>query len=263
MSYNPPIVAFEDATTPTHTAYARTLHLARTTGGVIAVNLPDLTVAANAWMDGELVEIFDEDQNAATNNITITRGGASDTIASPGVAGATTFVMALDGQAVTLRADVTNGKWWVIANTAGSAGEANTASNVGSGAGVFKQKTGVDLEFKSMIGGHKLAITSNTNDLTLDSRFAINAVLTGNTTAAVGTIYPTDSSGGAFTVTLPAGHVAGDEIIIKDSNESSKGADQVIIDADSAETIDGDLTVVLSRGGALKVTSDGTNWYIV
>lgn len=50
----------------------------------------------------------------------------------------------------------------------GGGGEANTASNVGTGAGVFKQKTGVDLEFKSVIGGVGLAETGNTSDVTVD-----------------------------------------------------------------------------------------------
>lgn len=50
-----------------------------------------------------------------------------------------------------------------------SAGEANTASNVGTGAGWFKAKSVVDLQFKSIImGSTKLALTNNTNDLTID-----------------------------------------------------------------------------------------------
>ena len=53
--------------------------------------------------------------------------------------------------------------------TGGGGGEANTASNVGSGEGLFKQKTGLDLEFKSLIAGStKLSLTGNTNDITLD-----------------------------------------------------------------------------------------------
>src|ERR1041384_282 len=49
-----------------------------------------------------------------------------------------------------------------------SGGEANTASNQGTGAGWFKTKSGVDLQFKSLVTTSKLSVTSNTNDLTLD-----------------------------------------------------------------------------------------------
>ena len=45
-------------------------------------------------------------------------------------------------------------------------GEANTASNVGSGTGVFKGKTGVDLEFKTLVGSG-VTINSKTNTIEL------------------------------------------------------------------------------------------------
>lgn len=52
---------------------------------------------------------------------------------------------------------------WVSAS-----GEANTASNVGSGAGLYKTKSGVDLQFKSLLGtANQITITGNTNDITL------------------------------------------------------------------------------------------------
>jgi hypothetical protein len=65
----------------------------------------------------------------------------------------------------------------------GGGGEINTGSNVGTGDGVFKQKTGVDLEFKTLIGGTNVSIANNTNDLT------INATGTGevNTASNAGT----------------------------------------------------------------------------
>jgi len=50
---------------------------------------------------------------------------------------------------------------------ASTGGEANTASNVGAGSGWWKQKTGVDLEFKSVIANTGLTATANTNDVTL------------------------------------------------------------------------------------------------
>ncbi len=64
----------------------------------------------------------------------------------------------------------------------GGSGEINTASNVGTGDGVFKQKTGVDLEFKTLIGGTNVSIVNNPNDLT------INATGTGevNTASNIG-----------------------------------------------------------------------------
>jgi len=50
--------------------------------------------------------------------------------------------------------------------TPGSTGEANTASNVGGFTGLYKQKTGVDLEFKTVQSSDSsLTITSNTSDL--------------------------------------------------------------------------------------------------
>ena len=51
----------------------------------------------------------------------------------------------------------------------GGTGEINTGSNVGTGDGVFKQKTGVDLEFKTLIGGTNVIITNNATDLTIDA----------------------------------------------------------------------------------------------
>lgn len=53
-------------------------------------------------------------------------------------------------------------------------GEANTASNVGSGSGVFKQKSGVDLQFKSLIGTSPVTVTANANDLTISSTAEAN-----------------------------------------------------------------------------------------
>lgn len=65
------------------------------------------------------------------------------------------------------------------------AGEVNTASNVGGGEGVFKQKTGVDLEFKSFLSTTTaLTIAGNANDLTLAIANAIGGGAAGLMTGA-------------------------------------------------------------------------------
>lgn len=48
-----------------------------------------------------------------------------------------------------------------ITLASGSLGESNTASNVGTGVGPFKQKAGVDLEFLSFVGTGATSITTN------------------------------------------------------------------------------------------------------
>lgn len=58
----------------------------------------------------------------------------------------------------------------IVIATTGAVGEANTASNVGTaGVGVFKQKTGVDLEFKNInAGSSKITINDDTGNDEVD-----------------------------------------------------------------------------------------------
>jgi hypothetical protein len=60
---------------------------------------------------------------------------------------------------------------------AGGAGEANTGANVGAGTGtIFRDKTGVTLNLKTLIAGAGLTLTNGANDITL----AVNNIGVGN-----------------------------------------------------------------------------------
>lgn len=51
----------------------------------------------------------------------------------------------------------------------GLVGEANTASNLGAGEGIFAQKSGVDLQFKSLVAGSGITLTPTANDITIEA----------------------------------------------------------------------------------------------
>ena len=62
--------------------------------------------------------------------------------------------------------------WKPLAAPGASGGEANTGSNVGTGAGIFKQKAGVNLEMYSLRSSDNLiAVTQNTGNNTVDLAF--------------------------------------------------------------------------------------------
>lgn len=94
------------------------------------------------------------------------------------------------------------------------------------------------------------------------SAFALPQVTaTGPTTSnpVVNRLVFCDVSAGAVTVNLPAGHVAGDAMLIK---LSSVATNSVTIDPNGAETIDGSSTLVLSNDYEWAwLISNGTNWF--
>ena len=77
--------------------------------------------------------------------------------------------------------------WEELSATGG--GEANTASSVGTGESVYKEKVGVDLRFKSIKAGNNVSVVSNANEVVISSTgggtIAMDAVPTAGSTNAV------------------------------------------------------------------------------
>lgn len=72
---------------------------------------------------------------------------------------------------------------WSAAPGAGG-GEANTASNLGAGTGVFGAKVGVDLQFKSLVAGTAIGLSATSTEATIAVNDAELTALAGLTSAA-------------------------------------------------------------------------------
>lgn len=107
-------------------------------------------------------------------NVTISSGEAN-TGSNVGTGQGNVFKqkVGVDFQHRTIKAgsnvSVVEGADEITISAANPSGEVNTASNVGGGNGLFKQKSGVDLQFRSIIAGTNVSITSGTDTITINS----------------------------------------------------------------------------------------------
>lgn len=150
---------------------------------------------------------------------------------------------------------------WVEVTAGAGGGEANTASNVGTGGvGVFKQKTGVDLEFKKInAGSSKISITDDTGNSEVDID-VVEANLT-ITESQISDLDHTDAdaihdnvAGEISAVTEKTSTVAADLLLIEDSaaaNAKKRVKIENIIPPSSLSAADmgADMTFPFSLGG--------------
>ncbi len=82
-------------------------------------------------------------------------------------------------------------------------GEANTASNVGTGVGWWKDKLGVDLRFKSALAGYGIAVALGTNDNTISLKTDVT------TLADVGTVLVDANTGPHYQIIVAGNRLFG------------------------------------------------------
>ena len=136
----------------------------------------------------------------------------------------------------------------------GGSGEVNTASNVGAGDGVFKQKTGVDLEFKSFTAGTNITLTSSADEIQIDAAGGGES----NTASNVGT------GAGVFKqktgVDLELRKVnSNDFAVTENANDITVNASTSMITNQSNVTPASGMQVLLEDSGTLK-RSDVSNF---
>jgi hypothetical protein len=130
--------------------------LSVTSGGVLSANDQSYTLqpATSNTLGGIKVG----------NNLSVTQDGtlsADDQSYTLPIASASTLGgVKPDGSTITINSE--NG---IISST----GEANTASNLGSGEGVFSSKSGANLQFKSLKAGSNVTISADSSEITISS----------------------------------------------------------------------------------------------
>jgi hypothetical protein len=149
---------------------------------------------------------------------------------------------ASDGASGQVMATDAGGNLTWITPPGSGVGEANTASNVGAGAGLFKQKVSADLQFKSLLAAsNKVAVTGNTNEVTVDVNEAnLNVANLGGTVP----VAKGGTGGGSFTGLLvgngtspfttkaaPSGNIVGDSdpAILTNKTLDAEAAGNVVL----------------------------------
>lgn len=131
------------------------------------------TGSVTAFINGDVVEINSTAQNNTASNLGAGAGVYANKLDSD-----LRFKSIKAGTNVTVS---DNGSEITIASTGGTGGtgEANTASNVGTGNGLFKTKSGVDLQFKSLKAGTNVTLTPGTDDITISAAGGGGGTFTG------------------------------------------------------------------------------------
>lgn len=149
-------------------------------------------------------------------------------------------------------------------------GEANTGANVGTGAGVFRDKTGVTLNFRRLQAGAGVSITQNTDDITITSTpssptYSVVTINGADYIATAANDYILVSNSGANrTVTLPSAiGNSGKKLVVKKLDSGNTLYLASILN----QTLDGiDITTtphaITFQYESISFYSDGASWWI-
>jgi len=77
----------------------------------------------------------------------------------------------------------------------GTTGEINTGSNLGAGQGVFKDKLGADMRFKSVVAGSGISVTADADEIFIAATGTGTGDITGGTSTGTGNAVFRDKSG--------------------------------------------------------------------
>lgn len=210
----------------------------------------------NSEVDLDVVEANLSLNDIGGDRLSVARGGTGSTTGTFTANGlligngtsAFTSTPAPSAANTLLRWNGTSYEWGTVT----SAGEANTASNLGSGAQVFSAKSGVDLQFRTLAAGStKITVTQSGNLINFD--IAESLLNVGNMT---GTLAVNHGGTGLTSYT------AGDILYATGSTTlatKAKGGNSTVLKVGPTGTLDyAKLDLTADVTGVLKVENGGT-----
>jgi hypothetical protein len=233
------VLRFTSADSPltlTQAAHNGKLLVFDTSGGAISVTLPQISGVTLPFNVTAMISV-------AGNNLTFNRAG-TDTIA-----GATSKVMSIVNTGAHFIAESTSNPDQYAVIDLGTVGDLGiTAAKIAANAVETAKILDANVtKAKLATGAKDLAVTSKTANYTL---------------VAADELVSCDSSGGAFTLTLPTAVGLTGRVFTLKKTDSSFNA--VTIDGNGTETIDGALTKKLStQNEMIRIVSNGSNWLII
>ena len=138
---------------PVREVYTEALNGGITSGASITDLLGDGLTETSGTLEATVT-----DATNRGNGTNVFGGNTGGTLGFRSLVGGTNISLSSTSDEVTIDAD--------------SVGEKNTASNTGSGAGLFKEKAGVDLVFRSLTTSGALAVTENSDTVSLAAPWA-------------------------------------------------------------------------------------------
>lgn len=160
-----------------------------------------------------------------------------------------------------------NGNWAQEVGGSSGGGEVNTASNIGTGAGVFAQKSGVDLQFKTIKATGGASVSSDSDSITIDTSALIPAsekgAPNGIATLAGGKVpadqlpsYVDDVLEYATFADFPVSGESGKIYVALDTNAQYRWAGSTYVEFGSGSTTWGSITGTLSNQTDLQIELD-------
>ena len=154
--------------------------------------------------------------------------------------------------------------------TAPQAGEANTATNLGAGLGIFSTKSGVDLKFKTLLEGGNITITDLGNELAITA--ASGAVFedrNGTNLAAIALgsesyIGVRDTSSVVIVDLSSVTDVtdSGRRVVVQDESGAASGNNINIVHAGRTFSGAASPLLITTNFGSKTLVFDGQDWHI-